>query len=340
MKQIAGLFLLIVWALSSCTVYKEYPIDIYKPGEAFLPPDAKKIALVYRNFKYENDTLQHYFKDNRTLRKAKNDPENLDSLLAAICLNEVAVNLKKADKEKEVRIYTDIFKQHKAAKIPVLNASVLSDLVEKVDADFVIMLEMYSCFYAEFEAEQGGPKPREVITANVWSAYSPSLQKFTDRKTQIDTVFWNAFDESGKLDSKSKLPPRLSALKIASQLAGENYAKRYTADWVNTRRTYSIPPLPDFEMAEKYVRNGEWDNAIQLWKRYAENKSGKLAIHARYNLAFGYEMKDDIDASIQWILAAQQLAASYHSRNEMKLVEQYRKILIQRKKDIEKLNQL
>ena len=72
MKQ-AILFLSVVLIVTSCTVYKEYPIDIYKPGEAYLPPDAGNIALVYRNFKYDTDTLQHYFKSDKGLRKIKND---------------------------------------------------------------------------------------------------------------------------------------------------------------------------------------------------------------------------------------------------------------------------
>jgi len=81
-------------ALSSCTVYKEYPIDIYKPGPAAIPVDAKNIALVYRNFKFTNDTLQHYYKLDNALKKTKGDPENLDSLLAIYCLNELANKLK------------------------------------------------------------------------------------------------------------------------------------------------------------------------------------------------------------------------------------------------------
>ena len=93
-------------------------------------------------------------------------------------------------------------------------------------------------------------------------------------------------------------------------------------------------------MAEKYIQKGDWDNAILLWKRYADDKNGKLAIHARYNLAFGYEMKDDIDTAIQWISAAKQSAESYHSRSDLKLIEQYNTVLIQRKKDVERLNQM
>lgn len=338
MKQYV-FFLSVVLIVASCTVYKEYPIDIYKPGEAYLPPDAGNIALVYRNFKYDTDTLQHYYKSENGLRKVKNDAANLDSLLAAICLNELAINLKKGNENKKTSIYTDVFKPHSAAKIPPINTSVLNNLASKTNADFVILLETHSFFYAEFAAEQGSQNPREVVTADVWSAYYPATGKFTDRKTMIDTVFWNSYDEDGNFNANSKLPPRLTALKIASQLAGEKYAKRFFASWVNVKRTYSVPPLPDFEAADQYLIKGEWDNAILLWKRYAADKHGKMAINARYNLALAYEMKDEIETALQWINAANQIATDYHSRNDMKLIEQYKKILLQRKKEIDRLNQ-
>ena len=155
----------------------------------------------------------------------------------------------------------------------------------------------------------------------------------------IDTVFWNAYKDDGTLDRSSKLPPRLTALKIASQMAGEKYAKRYTASWANTKRIYSVPPLPDFEAAEKYVQKGEWDNAIMLWRRYTGNKDGKLAINARYNMAFAYEMKDDFDSALQWLSSARKMAEDYHNRENLKMIDEYRKILLQRQKDIERLNQ-
>jgi len=338
MKQ-SILFLAVVLIITSCTVYKEYPIDIYKPGEAFLPPNAENIALVYRNFKYDTDTLQHYFKSDKGLRKIKNDPKNLDSLLATACLNELALNLKKGNENRKISVYTNIFKPHSAAKIPAINTAVLNDLAAKTNSGFVILLETHSWFYAEYPSEQGGQNPREVLTADVWSAYNPATGKFTDRKNMIDTVFWNSYDDAGNYNAKSKLPPRITALKIASQMAGENYAKRYLASWVNVKRSYSVPPLPDFEAADKYIANGEWDNAIELWKKYAADKNGKMAINARYNLALGYEMKDDIDAALQWISASQKIATDYHSSKELKLIEQYKNILVKRKKEIDLLNQ-
>jgi len=271
------------------------------------------------------------------LKKTKGDPENLDSLLAIYCLNELANKLKAHNRDMEIHIFPELFKAHSGARMPVLDANVVEQLADKVDADLIISLETHSYFYAEY-SEESAPNPREVVTADVWSVYNPAIQKVTDHKTMVDTLFWNPYDDAGKLVKNIKLPPRINALKIASQMAGENYSKRFFASWESVKRTYSIPPLPDFDAAEKYLVKGDWDNAILLWKRYAADKNGKMAINARYNLALGYEMKDDLDSALQWIDSAKQIAESYKSRNDIKMIDQYQKILTQRKKDIERLN--
>ena len=337
MKTITRLILLLL-TISSCTVYKEFPIDIYRPGAAAIPKNTQNIALIYRNFKYSNDTLQHYYKSDNQLKKAKSDPKNMDSLLVASCLNELASNLKNTNPEAQIHVFPTVFKVHKGAKIPALDFDVVNRIGNDVKADIIISLETYSYFYSEYSAEPGEPKPREVITANVWAVYDRAKQKITDRKTIIDTIFWNALDDAGKVQKNLKLPNRLAALKIASELAGGNYAKRFVPSWQKTIRIYAVPPPPDFESAEKFVQKNDWDSAIAIWKKYADLKKGKIAVSACYNLAFGYEMKDDIDAAIQWLNAAKHAATEYRSHDEMKRIDQYMLVLVQRKKDIERLN--
>lgn len=338
MKRLTFWFLGIMLVITSCTVYKEYPIDVYKPGVIAVPPNVENIALISRNFKYSNDTLQHYFKDNNVVRKAKGDPTNLDSVLTGYCLNELALNLKNKNGFNRIHIFPEVFKPHSGPKMPVIDFNLIDKLTTETETDLVISLETFSYFYSEYSADAGVPKPRDVITASVWAVYDPVAQKIIERKTMIDTLFWNALDEQGNVQKNSKLPPRLTALKIASQMAGENYSKRFFASWESVKRMYSIPPLPDFEAAEKYLVKGDWDNAIMLWKRYAADKNGKMAINARYNLALAYEMKDDLDSAIQWLAAAQQIAADYRSKDDLKKIEAYKKILLQRKKEVERLN--
>lgn len=338
MKQII-FFVLILTTISSCTVYKEYTIEVYKPGEIAVPPNVENVALVYRNFKYSGDKYQHYYKDDGQLKKAKNDPANLDSILVSYTLKELASNLKSNNSFDRIHIFPGIFKPHTGKKLPALKFDLINKLTSDTETDLLISLETFSYFFAEYSADQGVPKSREVITAAVWAVYNPLTEKIIDRKTMIDTVFWNSYDDKGNYQKGTKLPPRRMALKVASQMAGENYSKRFFASWQTVQRMYSVPSPSDFTDASNFVEKGDWDNAIKIWMKYAPDKNGKLAIEARYNLALAYEMKDDILTAWKWLASAHQLAVSYKSKESIKMIEKYQRVLAKRKKDIDRLNQ-
>lgn len=334
------LFVTLLLAITSCTVYKEYPIEIYRPGVIAYPPETENIAIVYRNFKYSGDTLQHYYKDDFRLRKAKQDPAELDSILVNICISELAKNLKEGGSFNEIRIFPELFETHSGSKLPALNMDLIQQVASTTQTDLVISLETYSSFYSEYSSTaEMQTKSNEVITAAVWAVYNPAEQKLIERKTMIDTIFWNGYDAKGNYQRNAKLPPRLTALKIASQMVGENYAKRFFASWQNVKRMYSVPPLPDFAAADKCVQKGKWDDAILLWKRYADDSNGKMAINARYNLALGYEMKDDFEMAERWLNSAQLIATDYKSKEDLKMILQYQQLLKKRKNDIVRLNQ-
>ncbi len=338
MKQI----ILIAFAIAifySCTVYKEYPIDIYKPGEISIPPGTKSAVLIYRNFKYPGDTLQQYYKENYRLKKARSNPIKLDSVLVTSCLRELAKNLKTKNTFEDIKILPySAFKRHYGNKLPSLDLGLVNKISQTTQADLVISLETFSYFFSEYKENYSTQKSNEVITANVWAVFDPVNEKIIERKALIDTVFWNKYDENGNINKNYRLPARETALRIASQLSGENYAKRFNASWQTVKRMYSVPPLPDFEQASYFVGKGEWDKAIQLWEEYATDKNGKLAISARYNLALAYEMKDDIEMASQWVNAAKNMALQYRNKEDLKMIIAYEKKLEQRKKDMDKLN--
>lgn len=335
---VLGFILLII---SSCTVYKDYPIDIYQPGAIAIPPEAQNVAIVYRNFKYEGDTLQHYYKDDNRLRKARKDPKQLDSILVNTCMKELAKNFKAQNTFNNIHIFPELVAPHSAKKLPPLNFDMVNTVTTASHTDLLISLETFSYFFSEYSSTADIPtKSNQVITAAVWAVYNPYNQKLLERKTMIDTIFWNGYDEKGNYMRNSKLPPRITALKIAAQMAGENYSKRYNASWQTVNRTYSVPPLPDFSAADEYVQKGDWDNAIMLWKRYAADDKGRMAINARYNIALGYEMKDDLDMAQRWLNAAMQIAVDYKSKEEIMQISKYKNILSKRQKDISRLNEL
>jgi hypothetical protein len=52
-----------------------------------------------------------------------------------------------------------------------------------------------------------------------------------------------------------------------------------------------------------------------------------------------YEIKDEIELAIQWIKAAQELAVKLKSREDLKRILNYQRILENRKNEIIQLNQ-
>ena len=184
--------------LSSCTVYKEYSIEIYKPGVIAVPPNVKNIALVYRNFKYRGDTLQHYNKKDDRLIKSKNDPASLDSILANYALKELAANLKDRNTFNQIHIFPEVFKPHTGKRLPPLQTDLVKKLTTTSKTDLLISLETFSYFFSEYSGTPDVPKSKEVITAAIWAVYDPQTTKVIERKTMIDTIFWNNYNEKGK----------------------------------------------------------------------------------------------------------------------------------------------
>ena len=318
---------------SACTIYREYPIEVYNPAEVTFPSKTGTAALIYRNFKYREDTLQHFFKSNYQLFRAKNDPENLDSLLITVCLNKLATSLKENNIFQEVKIFPyHAFKRHTGDHLPDMPLALLEQITDATRADVLISLETYSSFFSTWSQTYDNPKSNEVVMVAVWGIYDPVKKIRTEIKTLIDTVYWNGYDDDGNYQQNYRYPSRLTALKLASSLAGENYAKRFYGTWITVSRMYSVPPLPDFSNAAIFFEEGKWDQAIALWQKYAHQRNGKMAIDARYNLALAYEMNDDLSTAKKWLDLAYSLAEKYHSKEYMRMIAAYQKVLENRLK--------
>lgn len=328
-----------VLTITSCTIYKEYPIEVYKPGAVAVSPESQGVTLVYRNFKYPADTLQHYYKKDYKLIRAKNDPENLDSLLVMQCLKGLEETLRANRVFNNIKtIPYDVFKRHSDEKLRPLDSELVKKLTGPAKSDLLVSLETFSCFYSSYPETSEAMGGDEVITVAAWGVYHPDEEKIVERKSMIDTLFWEGYDQQENYDADYNPPPRLDALKIAASMAGENYAKRFYASWQTVYRNYSVPPLPDFSDAALYFEEGKWDTAIELWKKYADDSNGKMAINARYNIALAYELKDQMDLAIRWLTEARDLAEKTRSRKELVRIIQYQKILAQRQKEINQLN--
>ena len=328
--------LLLLLALSSCVGYKEFSVEVFKPAELNFPVNAKKILLVSRNLKYKTDTLQHYFQRNRGLVKDK-IRLNVDSLAISSCLDTLANRLISQGHFDSIEVLpVRTFSQIRVTDIRPAKLDWYKSLAEKSNADFLILLDMFSCFYSINE-EKGSPEAK-VITSNIWSVYNAKHQKIIDRFSQIDTLYWNQLDENGHY-KKIRIPDKKNAIVLAASVLGENYSKHLLPTWTKVDRSYMLCDDPVLQKAVALAQNNQWDQALAIWQGYSESKKRLKRISALYNLALASEMNGDVDKAIELTDKAAKASSGMFLSSVNEQVRKYSIVLYQRKNEITKLNQ-
>lgn len=331
--------LLLMPVFFACTIYEPIPIEVMRSSEIRLPMEGKQIALLYRNFKFPGDTLQHYYRDGEYLRKVKeNQDSHLDSLAVISCLQGAAEVLVSKGSGPAPSVYPiDMMPEVTGEKIPALPPTLVRKIVRPSGADYLISLETFSYFYARFPGNQMEDEFRQVVLAGLWAVYDGHSGGVVDSRQMVDTLYWNKSHADGA--GKELLPPRIPAIQLAAGVFGENYASKFHAGWIKVDRTMIIPPLEEFRLAAAYATEQKWNKAKEIWERFARDHFGKLAITAWYNLALASEINDDLEKAAGYIDKAYETALVYKNKNELQRVLRYREIIGTRLKEIEKMRQ-
>ncbi len=332
------LFFLLLFTVNACTIYREVPIEVLRPREMTVG-EGSDVVFLYRNFKYENDTLQNYYREDYDLKKdEKNDGLNIDSLLSIKALITLASELEDKDVVNKTTVMPVNTMPHitgqKLAPLP-------KELVQKIGSDSdsqkLISLETLSWFFSRFTDKSDAGESVEVILAGIWALYDVHSGAIEKHEAMVDTLFWQRRNEDGE---RIQLPPRVTSLELATEVYAGNFAKKFTTSWETVQRLMIIPPVQEFSLAAEYAAENKWEEALELWQRYTPERYGRLSVSARYNTALSYEMLNDIDQAVQWIDQAHLQALIYRNKDELRLVQNYKEILAKRNEEIRNLIQL
>jgi hypothetical protein len=329
------LWFVLLFNLSSCISYEKISIEVFKPAQLSLPSGIKKIALVSRNLKYTTDTLQNYRVINKRLVKDK-VRFNVDSLAKKTCLDSLAGKLTDQNRFDSIIVLpVSLWPEIRVKEIrPAVN-SWYKTVSEKTGADALILLDMFSCFYSiddHFENPQVN-----VVTSNIWSVYDARANKIIDRFTQIDTLYWNGFDDANNF-RKIKLPNKTDAIRLSAGVIGQNYAKHLIPDWKLVYRDIMTSGNPELQKALKLAQAGNWDEASVIWQRFSEEKNNRNQIIGFYNLALASEMDGNVDKALSFCSLAAKASTGMFNSPANEAVRKYAAILYSRKSEIEKLN--
>ena len=139
-----------------------------------------------------------------------------------------------------------------------------------------------------------------------WRIYDVQNKNIVDENRFTDMKEFEAYGSSHD-DAIRRLPSKSRAIKESGFFAGQNYGFRISPIWVKVRRTYFSGKYDDLKLAKSYVKAGNWDLAIEIWKDLLNHPEEKIARRATYNMAIASEIKGGLDTAIEWANKARKL---------------------------------
>jgi len=171
---------------------------------------------------------------------------------------------------------------------------------------------------------------RELSVSIHWSVFDLIEKKRLDRFHYKDTLYWEKMSYL-KEEAEKKMPSVERSIRETSYFAAADYANRIFPGWSTEYRYYFHAGNKDFEKASVYVKNYEWQQAIDLWEKYVNDIDKEIASRATFNVAFANEMLGNIDIAVAWAEQSKKIKNKTRTRY-------YISILKTRQKDLNKLN--
>lgn len=352
--------LLVSFALlfSGCQSIEQLSIDYMLPAEVSFPPSLKRVAVVNNMPAVPDNQLlvggPAEKKKDETEIARKTRYFNGDAKVTTEALAEALANENYFD---EVVICDSALRaQDKFPRESTLSKSEVEDLAASLDVDFLIALENVQIrtlrkieYMPEWNFYLGTLDAKIYPTVKV---YLPSRNGPMVTVNANDSIFWD-HAAANMAGAGAGLISDKQMLAEASEFAGTIPVKHLLPHWKTASRYLFTGGSVNMRDAAVFVRENNWDEAIDLWKQaYEKKKKGKQKMYAAYNIALGYEMKDSINLAEEWALKAQKVAYDVDKIEEKKTagaidymdvpnyfaMSQYLSELIERKEGMTRLN--
>lgn len=163
-----------------------------------------------------------------------------------------------------------------------------------------------------------------------WRIYDVNKQRIVDENKFTEIKEFSAMGHTPD-EAIMNLPSKRRAIKDAGLFAGRQYGFRISPIWIKVNRLYYSGKFDELKSAKKYIKQGDWDSAIEIWMPLTSDNDMKLARRSAFNMALASEIKGGLNAAIDWAKKAQELGE--------KKAYNYINVLNRRKMDEEKLKQ-
>lgn len=326
MKNIGVLFsfgLILMLFITGCSPVRKLESEVLKPAEIGLPAHIKRVGLLFikpsNNFEYikgssfQEKVLQElkYGIADVTKNTPRFSPENI------LLLDKTDIpSLRDTDSITwgHVEVITDSLDLD---ALIIMNRFTLKDSLDAERSYVGAQTEYY--FVLEISAKVN------------WLICVPQGKQILDNYTYKEPYVWEALAYD-KGEAIRQLPDYEEAFLEAAYWTGYDYADRILPVWEENDRTFYVRGNKYMRQAAQKAENGNWKEAIRIWKRNLNHYDKELVSRSAFNIAVAMEMLGEIELAMKWARRADEIKPKERAR-------EYYETLKERKEESEKLEQ-
>lgn len=167
-----------------------------------------------------------------------------------------------------------------------------------------------------------------VEVKTIWRLYR--LNDFQTKDFHFtDTI---TFDVDFPSEFLSSPDQAIECLKTALYDTGVQTARRLAPWWLGFERYYFPYGPGSFAPGVKFMKEGKWLEAAEIWRTCTESKNKNAAAKACFNMSVACEMANNITAALEWLKKAEKLGM------HQSYIKEYETKLVSRKAELEKLD--
>ena len=330
----------IVLGLSACTT-SSVLVNIQRPADITVSQEVQNVVVVNRSRPSKDNLTGNIVEGLITGEGIGGDKQG-----AKYCIEGLVNMLTNSERFTLKNIDVIELKGTGTSAFPIpLDWNEVKSICGSYDSDALLVLETFD---SDSRVSIGPPitrirkvKKRKIkelrypatLTMNVesgWRIYDVKRKQIVDENKFTEIKEFSAWGNSSK-EAQINLPSKRNAIKQSGIFAGEQYGFRISPIWIKVSRTYYTGKSDDLKLAKSYIKTGDWNAAINIWKDLVDDPDEKIARRSAYNMAVASEIKGSWEAALDWAKKAQKLGE--------KKAYNYINVLHSRKMDEEKLKQ-
>ena len=313
MKKLSFLLLVIVLVSASCSKKRYVTMNTLRPAEISLPKDINSIVIVDRS-KFEKDAV------NIIEGVLTGELPGQDKAAIQHAMNSLKDNLLRSPRYRVV-VATERYNGNSvtAAFPDALSWGTVNRICNQYNADAVLAFEIFDSDFIVTDGKRKvkktvgeGDNKREVEVDEFFAQgvgnlkmgirlYDLKGREVIDQKLFNDTNTWEAAADS-KAGAVAALVDRVNATNYLSSRIASGYAYKIAPMPVQIKRPFysKSKKVPEVEIGSRKADVGDWQGAIDTWKKGISKAEIKEKGYLTYNIAIAYEVLGKYDNAIKW----------------------------------------